>query len=82
MMHGTWADSELIMDDDKALSHAFLADGTRYTGSNRNYTAGTEDVHFVLKEGGYSDFNSACLAKRPELAARNWFIISPRTPAT
>jgi hypothetical protein len=65
VMHGTWADSELIMDDDKALSHAFLADGTRYTGNNRNYTAGTEDVHFVLKEGSYSDFNSACPAKTP-----------------
>lgn len=60
---GTWGESELRMDDHKSLSAAFLPDGTLNTRTGRNRPSGTEDVTVTLREGSYSDFDSACPAK-------------------
>jgi hypothetical protein len=62
-LYGTWGDSELLMDDHKSLLSAFLPDGTLYTGPVRDQPLGKEEIHVTLREGSYSDFDSACRSK-------------------
>ena len=61
---GHWAPSEVIADDHKSLSTAFLPDGTlRAHGSYAN-SSQTELIQVTLHEGSYSSFEAACQASR------------------
>jgi hypothetical protein len=59
-LHGTWGESEIVMDDRKTLMTAFWPDGRVYMGNEPNHPSGTEDISVTLREGSYSDFKAAC----------------------
>jgi hypothetical protein len=62
-LQGHWEQGQLVADDHKTLSAAFLPDGTlRQQGSPLPSQA--EDIQVILHEGSYSEFNAACGAIR------------------
>ncbi len=58
--YGKWGDRQLVLDDHKALSSAFLTDGALYKAHDPNHPAGKEIAHVTLQEGSYDEFEAAC----------------------
>jgi len=59
-LYGHWGQGELIADDHKTLSAAFLPDGTLRPQGSRVSPAEYEDTQVTLREGSYSEFKVAC----------------------
>ena len=59
---GHWQNPNLVLDDHGSLANAFEADGTVYKGHDRNRPYATVGESFLLMEGPYADFRSACSA--------------------
>lgn len=59
-LYGHWAQGELIADDHKTLSAAFLPDGTLRPQGSRVFPSEYEDTQVTLHEGSYSEFKAAC----------------------
>jgi hypothetical protein len=59
--YGNWGDRQLVLDDHKTLSNAFLPDGSLYKAHDPNHPAGKEIAHVTLQEGSYDDFEAACV---------------------
>lgn len=57
---GHWGEREIVADDRKTLSKAFLPDGTLRPNGSRIAPSNTEDIQFILREGSYGDFERAC----------------------
>jgi hypothetical protein len=61
-LQGHWEQGQLVADDHKTLSAAFLPDGTlRQQGSTVLHSQ-LEDMQVILHEGSYSEFDTACRA--------------------
>jgi hypothetical protein len=58
--YGKWADRQLVLDDHKTLSNAFLPDGTLYKAHDSNHPRAGEATQVTLKEGTYTEFEAAC----------------------
>ena len=58
--YGKWGDRQLVLDDRKALSRAFLPDGTLYKAHDPSHPGGSEIAHVTLEEGSYDEFEAAC----------------------
>lgn len=63
-IYGHWAQGELIADDHKTISVAFLPDGTLRPAGSHVLPSQTEDMPGTLREGTFSGFKAACSAKR------------------
>ncbi len=61
---GHWAPSEIIADDHKSLSAAFLPDGTLRPHGSHVSPSQTELIQVTLHEGSYSSFKDACQTVR------------------
>jgi hypothetical protein len=61
---GHWAPSEVIGDDHKSISGAFLPDGTLRPHGSYPSASQTELIPVTLHEGSYSSFEAACRASR------------------
>lgn len=61
-LYGHWGQGELIADDRKTISKAFLPDGTLRPNNSRFIPAEAEDIPVTLHEGTYSEFKAACSA--------------------
>lgn len=62
-LRGHWRNPNLVMNDNRTISYAFLPDGSVYHGQNPNRPF-LDVVQFVLSPGSYSDFKSACASIR------------------
>ncbi len=63
-LYGEWGNSELLMEDHKTVSAAFLPDGTLNTSNAPHLLTGKEELHITLREGSYSEFDAACQVRR------------------
>lgn len=63
-IYGHWGHAELIADDRKSLSAAFLPNGTLRPKGSHVLPSETEDMQLTLQEGSYSEFEAACRASR------------------
>jgi len=63
-LYGRWGQGELIADDHKTLSAAFLPDGTLRPHGSPVLPSQTEDIQGTLHEGTYSEFKAACTKSR------------------
>ncbi|MHB8411762.1 MAG: hypothetical protein ACYDDI_07410 [Candidatus Acidiferrales bacterium] len=61
---GHWGTGELIADDHRSLSAAFLPDGTLRPHGSHVLPSQTEDMQVTLREGTYSEFEVACRTSR------------------
>lgn len=61
---GHWGEGEIVGDDHKTLSNAFLPDGTLRPDGSRIAPAEIEDVQITLREGSYSEWKAACSKAR------------------
>lgn len=59
-IYGQWGQRELLADDHKTLSSAFLPDGTLRSKGSRVLPSQIEDIQMTLHEGTYSEFKTAC----------------------
>lgn len=59
-LYGHWGERELIADDHKTLSAAFLPDGTLRPQGAHVLPSEYEDTQVTLHEGSYSEFKAAC----------------------
>lgn len=63
-LYGKWGQGELIADDRKTISKAFLPDGTLRPNGSRFMPAEAEDIQVTLHEGSYSEWKAACATAR------------------
>ena len=63
-LSGHWGQGELIADDRKSLSAAFLPDGTLRPRASYSKPSEIEDIQVTLREGAYSEFQAACAKPR------------------
>lgn len=63
-LYGHWGQGELVADDHKTLSTAFLPDGTLRPKDSRVPPSQIEDIQTTLREGTYSEFKAACANAR------------------
>jgi hypothetical protein len=63
-LQGHWEQGQLVADDHKTLSAAFLPGGTLRQQGSTVLPSQTEDIPVILHEGSYSEFNAACGAIR------------------
>jgi len=63
-LQGHWEQGQLVADDRKTLSAAFLPDGTLRQQGSTVLPSQTEDIPVILHGGSYSEFNAACDAIR------------------
>ena len=61
---GHWQSPQLVMDDTGSIFRAFLANGTVYQGHDPNHPYNGEIVPITIKQGPYSEFETACTASR------------------
>jgi hypothetical protein len=57
---GRWGKAEIAADDRKTLSHAFFPDGKLRPPGSHFLSYETEDIQVTLREGTYSEWESAC----------------------
>jgi len=63
-LYGKWGQGELIADDRKTISKAFLPDGTLRPNGSRFMPSEAEDIQVSLHEGSYSEWKAACATAR------------------
>jgi uncharacterized iron-regulated membrane protein len=57
---GYYLGGQLVLDDHKTLSNAFLPDGNLYKAHDSTHPGGGEATQVTLKEGTYTEFEAAC----------------------
>ena len=64
-LRGRWQHADLVMDDEKTLSIAFLPDGRLYDGPPAGAPRATETVPVVFHEQPWTTWRAGCPAGRP-----------------
>ena len=65
-LYGHWGRAELIADDRKTLSLAFLPDGSLRPKEYSPPGTQQEDIQVTLREGTHSEWETACAAERDQ----------------
>jgi hypothetical protein len=63
-LFGKWGSGELVADDHKTISKAFLPNGTVRPNGSRFSPSEAEEVQVTLHEGSFSEWKAACSAAR------------------
>lgn len=63
-LYGHWGQGELVANDHKTLSTAFLPDGTLRPKGSHVQPSQIADIQVTLREGTYSEFKAACARPR------------------
>jgi hypothetical protein len=58
-LQGRWQNPNLVMNDERSISHAFRSDGSVKRSDDRSAPS-NEIVPITLVRGSYSDYEAAC----------------------